>query len=149
MKVFVQQDSIAAWIGLVGVAVGVLLSGVLDWWRGHLAERRDRRREMHRAADELMAAANALLVAKGAFGAPQARQESLLAWTQVMMAQAERIQRASEALIRLGPQGLAKAADDLATAAVDATASVSQSGVPGNVSQAIRNFATLSRQIRA
>lgn len=73
------SDTFAAWIGLAGVAVGAILSGGIDWWRSHITEGKERRREIGRAADDLGAGANSLKVAAGAFALADKSRQSLIA----------------------------------------------------------------------
>lgn len=74
-----SSDAFAAWIGLAGVAVGAILSGGIDWWRSHITEGKERRREIGRAADDLGAGANSLKVAAGAFALADMSRQSLIA----------------------------------------------------------------------
>jgi hypothetical protein len=106
MTVIIQQDSLNAWVGLAGVVVGGLLTGGLNWLRRKTSEASGRDRERHRLSDDLVAGANASLLVRRMYAAGQARGEGILPWTQLMMAQAERVQKAAEGLIRLGPQEL-------------------------------------------
>ena len=54
--VVVQSDDLSAWIGVAGVAVGVVLAAGIDWWRGRRAERKETRNRLLRAGSELASA---------------------------------------------------------------------------------------------
>jgi hypothetical protein len=47
--VVLQSDELGAWIGVAGVAVGVVLAAGIDWWRSRRAERKQKRLELLRA----------------------------------------------------------------------------------------------------
>lgn len=151
--VVVQSDILAAWIGLAGVGVGVLLSGGLDWWRSRIAERKATRQQFTVAVDELIGSANALTVAMEGFGiahrqggASGTAGDDLIGWVQLMMTQAERLQKASEAIRRLGKPELGQAAAEVASAAMG---SVGPNATPGNtqsLAAAVAAFLPLARQ---
>jgi hypothetical protein len=51
---------LAAWTGLAGVVVGVLMTTGIDMWRSRLAERKALRRDLLAAGEDLAAAAEGL-----------------------------------------------------------------------------------------
>jgi hypothetical protein len=53
--VVVQSDDLAAWIGVAGVAVGVLLTAGIDGWRNRKVESKRRRVALIHAGFELAA----------------------------------------------------------------------------------------------
>jgi hypothetical protein len=59
--VVVQSDDLAAWIGVAGVAVGIILTTGLEWWRDRRVQRRDSRRELRAAAHDLIGSSTTLL----------------------------------------------------------------------------------------
>lgn len=102
--VIVEPDAAAAWAGLAGAVVGGLLTGGWAWLRLRHDERKERRREIDRAVDELLLGGNALIVSFSAFKAGAASGNALLEWTQLAMAQVERVQAATAVLRRLSPE---------------------------------------------
>ena len=66
--VVVQSDDLAAWIGVAGVVVGVVLSTGLDWWRSRRAKRAAARQELLRAGNELYSATAARTAVVNAAG---------------------------------------------------------------------------------
>ena len=66
--VVVQSDDLAAWIGVAGVVVGVVLSTGLDWWRSRKAKRAVARQELLRAGNELYSATAARTAVVNAAG---------------------------------------------------------------------------------
>jgi hypothetical protein len=57
--IVIQSDDLAAWIGVAGVAVGVVLAAAIDWWRTRRAENKQTRLDLLRAASELAGTATA------------------------------------------------------------------------------------------
>jgi hypothetical protein len=68
---------------------------------------------------------------------------------QLMMAQAERVQTACEALIRLGGPGLGDAAQGVAAAALRATVHVGEDEFPEEVETAVATFTAEARKVKA
>ncbi len=80
--VVVQSDELSAWIGVAGVAVGVVLTTGIDSWRGRRAERKETRRRLLQAGSDLSAAAASYQKATRAAG--EARDEAV--WLEVIQA---------------------------------------------------------------
>jgi hypothetical protein len=57
--VVVQPDDLGAWIGVAGVAVGVVLAAGIDWWRSRRTGRKELRQRLMQAGSDLAAAATA------------------------------------------------------------------------------------------
>jgi hypothetical protein len=118
MKVIVEPDDAAAWIGLIGVVVGALITGGIELLRHQAVGSTERRKELQRANDDLIGAANALVTLRGALASPRAEQEPLIEWLQALMAKAEQVRRASETVIRLGSDDIGRAAERVAATAL-------------------------------
>lgn len=112
MKVIVNApgDDLAAWIGVAGVAVGVLLTTVVEWLRDRRGLARERRRELLTAADELANSSNSIGFLMSLFAAQQ-KQAKALDWANVYLPHQERCNAAAVALNRLAPRPVTEAAD--------------------------------------
>lgn len=119
MTVIVEPDSIGAWIGLAGVALGALLTGGVTWLQGARRERKERNAAIQQACTELWAAAHnvQLLCAmlRGAAGA----EFPALEWTQTVAAAVSRVIIAADTVNHLAPRDLGNAALDVAAAALE------------------------------
>lgn len=71
-------DDLTAWIGVAGVAVGVLLTTVVEWLRDRRGLARERRRELLTAADELANSANSIGFLMSLFAAQQKEAKALV-----------------------------------------------------------------------
>ena len=114
MTVIVEPDSLSAWLGLAGVAVGALLAAGAAWLQRRSSDRRDRIREARYAADDLVASANALNVTVKAFLVSKDEPGAVRAWIPVITALLERVQKANATIARLSEPSLVNAADSLA-----------------------------------
>ena len=124
VKVIVNTpgDDLAAWIGVAGVAVGVLLTTVVEWLRDRRGLARERRREMEAAADELANSANSIGFLMSLFAAQQ-KEAKALDWANAYLPNQERCNAAAAALKRLAPRPVTEAADKVRRAAVGVSAS--------------------------
>jgi len=52
--VVVQSDDLAAWIGVAGVVIGIVLGASVDAARHHTAQRRQRQKDLNRAAADIL-----------------------------------------------------------------------------------------------
>lgn len=110
-------SSIDAWIGLAGVVVGAVATGGLNGWLARLNARRDSERALDDAIGDLQAATHALIFTVNV--AQKGEPGERLAWSQLVLTQAERTVRASEMIRRhTADRALVKAADDWSTAAL-------------------------------
>ena len=146
-QVVVEPDTLGPWLGLVGVGVGVILGGVLEWWRGWLADRKTQRSEIDQAAQELRAAASTLMIAVSAFkNAPQS-PETTFTWTQAMLTYTSRLQAAAWTVSRKSPH-LADAALRLDQAAVTFLQSGGKDDTIKPVQEAQAAFTALARDAK-
>jgi hypothetical protein len=88
--VVVQSDDLSAWIGLAGVAVGVILTAGIEWWRSRLTDRKETRSRLMRAGSDVQAAAAAFQKATSAAGS--ARNEA--PWLELIHARGEAMHKA-------------------------------------------------------
>lgn len=114
--VVVQSDDLAAWIGVAGVAVGVVLGAGIDSWRSRKAERKRLRRDLTRAGTELAHATTAWARANRAAG--EARNEA--AWVEVIDARGDAWSAAMLTIRGAGVAELDKAALQVAGVALKA-----------------------------
>jgi hypothetical protein len=91
VKVIVNTpgDDLAAWIGVAGVGVGVLLTTVVEWLRDRRGLARERRRELLAAADELANSANTIGFLMSLFAAQQ-KETKALDWANAYLPHQER-----------------------------------------------------------
>lgn len=124
MKVIVNTpgDDLAAWIGVAGVAVGVLLTTVVEWLRDRRGLARERRRELEAAAAELANSANSIGFLMSLFAAQQ-KEGKALDWANAYLPNQERCNAAAVTLTKLAPKPVTEAADKVRRAAVDVSAS--------------------------
>lgn len=116
--VIVEPDSLGAWIGLAGVALGALLSTGATWLQRHGSDTKERRREVTAAADELLTATWSLEEMLDGLQASRRRNpDALSEWLPHLTALMERIHKADEAIARYGKEPLIHAADELCRAA--------------------------------
>jgi hypothetical protein len=66
-QVIVEPDTIGPWIGIVGVVLGIAITTVTDSLRSRRKEGKERLWANQAAADEHLAAPNALIVTRGMF----------------------------------------------------------------------------------
>jgi hypothetical protein len=116
------SDDLAAWIGVAGVAVGVLLTTGIEWARDRRTQRRDRRREIWAAYDELLNAAHAMQFLVISIRTPGylpegSRLDHLLA----LSANLGRVNSGCSAVIRLGPDQIVEAVDKVRQATMNVT----------------------------
>jgi hypothetical protein len=116
--VIVQADSTGAWIGLAGVALGALLSTGGTWLQRRWSEHREQRRSVKEAIDELPVAARTLLLTLQSYRGSDDAEQALLAWTPLMTAQMERVQRAAQTIMRYSTPGLASMAEAVTDAII-------------------------------
>ncbi len=116
MKCIVEPDKLSAWLGLAGVIAGALLTGILTVVLQYVANRRNRRREVSRAAADLLASADALRMTVNAFVVANADPQT---WVPLIATTLERVDKADLTIASLSKQPLLGAADGLATAARD------------------------------
>jgi hypothetical protein len=119
------SDDLAAWIGVAGVAVGVVLTTGVEWLRDSRGQRRQLRRDARAAADELAAAAETMAALALSVHAPHAKERDPLAFTLALLSQQERVNTACVTIMRLLPPQVAEAAHNVRDAAL-ATAEAAQ-----------------------
>jgi hypothetical protein len=147
MQIIIEQSSLDAWTGLAGVIVGAAITIGGEWLRIRRAERKERYRVNQAAADELYGAANALLTVRGAYRTERAQAEPMHQWISLMMTQAERVQKASESLVRYAPPELSRIGMEVANAAVRASVDVGKDGFPEEMESLLTSFAAESRKL--
>jgi hypothetical protein len=145
LKVAAPSDTPTALIGLGGVLLGGLITGGFELLRFRLGGRTDRAKELRHATGDLIGSANALVTLRGALASPRAAEEPLIDWIQALSAQAERVQQASETIVRLGTDDLGTAAERVAKAALTASVNVAESQFPQELEDAVAHFQTLAR----
>ena len=116
--VIVEPDSVGAWLGLAGVALGATLTTGATWLQSLRGDRKSKRREIVTAADDLRAGATLYLLIAITFDRADDRKKSVLDWMPLLMDQTERIQRSAEVIQRLGPLRLAELAANVADEAL-------------------------------
>jgi hypothetical protein len=136
--VIVEPDSVGAWLGLAGVALGAALTTGATWLQSLRGDRKAKRREIIAAADDLRAGATLYLLITVSFDRADNRKKSLLDWMPLVMDQTERIQRSAEVIQRLGPPRLAELAANVADEALSFEGGIMGATEP--VHAAIRAF---------
>jgi hypothetical protein len=117
MTVIVEPDSIGAWIGLAGVAVGALLTGGVTWLQGARRERKERSSATEHACTELWAAAESVQLLSRMLRV--GTEVPVLEWSQAIATAVNRVIIAADTVNRLAPGDLGKAALSVAAAALD------------------------------
>jgi hypothetical protein len=149
-QVIVEPDTIGPWIGVVGVVLGIAITTATDSLRSGRKDRKERLRANQAAADELLAAANTLIVVRGMFDmavSPQGyggQGDSPVEWIMLWVRQSERIQKASEELVRYGPDNLAALGMRVAKAA-NVTPVRAKEDFPKELENILSEFATAMR----
>jgi hypothetical protein len=121
MTIIVESpsDDLAAWIGVAGVAVGVLLTTAVEWLRDRRGQTRQRQRDLHAAADELAGAAETLgwlSMSQAAGGSDASRR---LDFALAMAREQARINAALVTIAQLASDELLDAAGAVKTAALE------------------------------
>lgn len=121
VSIIVQSpsDDLAAWIGLVGVAVGVLLTTGVEWLRDRRTQRRENHRALREAVDELTDAAQTVVMLLMNAKIKGAQSDNRLDFVLALAANLGRSNAAAVTVIRLGSSQLADAAVKVRQAAVD------------------------------
>jgi hypothetical protein len=117
VHIYVEPDTLSAWIGVAGVAVGVALTAGMQMARHWLEGREGKRRSLTQAADTLLGGCNSLAVLVGVRRAPNFPPDQLLAWTKECNREAERVQAAAHFIQRHARPELWAASARLADAA--------------------------------
>ncbi len=117
--VVVQSDELSAWIGVAGVAVGVVLSTGIDWWRSRRTGRRELRHRLLQAGSDLAAAATGYQSTTRAAGAAMSEP----AWHELIQARLEALRTAYLIINLAGDKGVEVAAGHIVKVAFDAAAS--------------------------
>jgi hypothetical protein len=149
-QVIVQPDTIGPWIGVVGVVLGIAITTATDGLRSRRRDRKERLRANQAAADELLAAANTLIVVRGMFDMAVSspgyggQGDSPSEWVMLWVRQSERIQKASEELQRYGPDNLAALGIKVAQAANVTPVRVKED-FPKELENLLAEFATVMR----
>lgn len=112
--VIVEPDSLSAWIGLAGVAVGALLSTAGSWMQRRWAEGSNRRREFYDAADDLRGSAQTLIMTLEAAERLGDKQAALTFWMPKVMGQLERLERAVGVIVQQSKPELTALAEAVA-----------------------------------
>lgn len=108
-SVIIEPDSASAWIGLAGVAVGVLLTGSLELLRSRLTQRSERQREANQAVSELRASASSLIAYLMGYPRNDLHEETALAAMKAILMELGKLQQAAWVVARTTPR-LAEAA---------------------------------------
>jgi hypothetical protein len=106
-------------LGVVGAAVGIVLTAGLQWLRDGRAHRRQLHRELLAAADELTCAVTTLGRLVALPRVPDRRRSSGLGFTLALTRQEERVNAACVTIRRLASDSLAIAAPEVRDAAID------------------------------
>jgi membrane glycosyltransferase len=112
--VVVQSDDLAAWIGVAGVVVGVVLSTSIDAWRSRRADRKQKREALIRAGGELAQSAAALAKAERAAG-PHKNEPP---WIEAIDARANAMAAAGQTIRLAGDKTLDDASLEIVTVAM-------------------------------
>jgi hypothetical protein len=115
--VVIQSDDLAAWIGVAGVAVGVVLAAGIDWWRNRRAERRQTRCDLLHAGTDLSAAVGSLARAGRAAGAAA---KSDPAWMEVVDGRSDAMRVALQRIMGVAGQEVDNAANAIIRASYKA-----------------------------
>lgn len=110
--VVVQSDDLAAWIGLAGVVVGVVLTEGFDWLKSRRAEQRQKRQELLRAGDELAQASTAVADLFRQAG----NSVNELPWIEALNARQSALMRAHRTIREAGVKEIDDAADEIVAA---------------------------------
>jgi hypothetical protein len=142
MTVIVEPDDLSAWVGLVGVVVGVLATGGVTFVQGAMRDRKDRRQELLVAIGQVRGAGAVFNMTVGAGGTVGGLGNDRLGGLTEIKASLDRLQRAASIVIRLGPPNLVMAAAKTMNTAEDlATATAQGVGYdPLLLTQALRDF---------
>jgi hypothetical protein len=127
--VVVQSHDLSAWIGVAGVAVGVVLAAGIDWLRTRRAERKQMRQVLVRAGSDLAGAVSAEMdvittaTAAGAMDHP--------AWVALLQARGDELRTAYATIREFGVPELDKAAFRIVLAAADRSSPADPAAVAG------------------
>jgi hypothetical protein len=110
--VVVQSDELAAWIGVAGVVVGVVLTAGIDWWKSRRAEQKQKRKELIRAGDELAQASAAVAELSRLAG----NSANEVPWIEALNARQSAIIRAHRTIREAGVKEIDDAADEIVAA---------------------------------
>ena len=148
MTVIVEPDSLSAWLGLAGVAVGVLSTLGTAWLQARYGGRKEKYRELSRATAELLASANGLRVIVAAFVASRTEPHAIRDWMPVIAGLVERVQKADAVIARLAQPALVTAAADLADAAGKLVQDFDGSVAKEALQTAINDFSVASKNLK-
>jgi hypothetical protein len=126
--VVVEPDSAGAWLGLIGVVAGVVITTGANWLQGARHSRAERQRELDTATGQVIASATSVIIlvqrdatATTAATPPGARQSlgTEAEWAEKITAAVERLQVADQVIQRYGQRNLARASSGVVNAATD------------------------------
>lgn len=146
MKCIVEPDKLSAVLGLLGVIAGALLAGAGAWILQGRTDRRNSRREVSRAAADLLASADALRMTVNGFVVANADSQT---WVPLISTTLERMDKAELTIASLSEQPLVGAADELAKAARDFAHSYGKPADPEALKTKIDAFSGAARNLKA
>jgi hypothetical protein len=126
--VVVEPDSVGAWLGLIGVVAGVVITTGANWLQGTRRDRAERQRELDAATGQVIASATSVIIlvqrdptATAASTPPGDRSGvgTQAEWAEKITAAVERLQVADQVIQRYGQRNLARASSGVVYAATD------------------------------
>jgi hypothetical protein len=115
--VIVEPDSLAAWLGLIGVVAGIALTTATNWLQSRSGDHAERQRELQAAEGQLIASATSIVILSGWYqGARQPAKSSPSntlgtesEWVEKIVSALERLQIADRVIQRRGQKDVAHA----------------------------------------
>jgi hypothetical protein len=150
--VIVEPDSVGAWLGLVGVVAGVVVTTAANWFQRNQHERTERQHELDAATGRVIAAATSVLILvqrdnSRAFMPGSEVQADLAGqaeWAAKITEAIERLQVADQVVQRYGKRKVADASGQVVSAATDLARGIGD-GVP-KIDDAIDSFSRVLRE---
>jgi hypothetical protein len=145
--VIIESDSLDAWLGLIGVIMGVAITTVTSWLQNRRHDHTEQQRELQGAKGQLVASATSIVILVGWYhGARTISPNSSLRntlgteseWVEKITNAIERLQIADQVIQRYGQRDTAQASSRVVSESTDLARGKTSN--PQGVNDAITSF---------
>jgi hypothetical protein len=145
--VIIESDSLDAWLGLIGVAIGVAVTTVTSWLQNRRHDRTEQLRELEASKGQLLASATSIVIITGWYDGARSipadsPRRNILGteseWVEKIANALERLQIADQVIQRYGKRGTAQASSRVVSETTDFARGIISS--PQGVNDAIASF---------
>jgi hypothetical protein len=145
--VIIESDSLDAWLGLIGVVIGVVVTTATGWLQNRRHDRTEQVRELEASKGQLIASATSIVILVGWYHGARSipvnsSQRNILGteseWVEKISNALERLQIADQVIQRYGKRGTAQASSRVVSETTDLARGATSS--PRAVNDAIAAF---------